>query len=789
MLDLSNLDEIEIDLNEETAWVQAGATLGQLYYAIAKKSRVHGFPGGVCFSVGTGGIISGGGLGALMRKYGLAADNVVDARVMDVNGKILDREMNEDLFWAIRGGGGASFGVILAWKLKLIRLPEKVTVFTIRRNLEGNLTLLQKWENISHQLPKDLFIRAFVQKGVFPPGNDSKRIVGFYFQAQYLGPVEKLIPLLKQYFPEFNLERKDCFQKNITGDAEKECLEVPWIRSVLYFSWRNPNDSLEVLLEKTIPTHKDYHKGTSDFVKAPIPKSGWEMIEKLFTEEERPQMVFEPFGAKMEEISESEIPFPHRKGNLYNIQYFVSWDDNSERIASQKIAWIRKLYKEMEPYVAKSPRTAYLNYRDFGLGANQENYSYFKAKIWGEKYFNANFESNLNKIKIDLSEETAWVQAGETLGQVYYAISKKSKVHGFPGGVCFSIGTGGIISGGGLGALMRKFGLAADNVVDARVMDVNGKILEREKNEDLFWAIRGSGGASFGVLLAWKLKLVRVPEKLTVFTIRRKLEGNRNLLQKWEKISHQLPEDLFIRAIVQNGGSSAGNNVEKQVEFYFQAQYVGLVDELIPLLKQYFPEFNVERKDCFQENTTDGAEKECYEVSWIQSVLYFFFREPTESPEVLLDNTIPTEKNYNKGTSDFVKTPITKSAWEMIERLFLEEESPQLIFEPFGGKMNEISESKTPFPHRIENLYNILYLVNWSDNTENVSRKLYKKMEPYVAKSPRTAYLNYRDFDFGTNQEDYSYSKAKIWGEKYFNANFERLAKVKSKVDPTIFQK
>ncbi|KAM3285270.1 hypothetical protein P3S67_024069 [Capsicum chacoense] len=385
--------------------------------------------------------------------------------------------------------------------------------------------------------------------------------------------------------------------------------------------------------------------------------------------------------------------------------------------------------------------------------------------------------SNLNKIKIDLSEETAWVQAGETLGQLYYAISKKSKVHGFPRGVCFSIGTGGIISGGGLGALMRKFGLAADNVVDARVMDVNGKILEREKNEDLFWAIRGGEGASFGVILAWKLKLVRVPEKLTVFTIRRKLEGNRNLLQKWEKISHQLPEDLFIRAIVQIGGSSAGNNVEKHVEFYFQVQYVGHVDELIPLLKQYFPEFNVERNDCFQENTTDGAEKECYEVSWIQSVLYFFFRKPTESPEVLLDNTIPTQKNYNKGTSDFVKTPITKSASEMIERLFLEEESPQLIFEPFGGKMNEISESGTPFLHRKENLYNILYLVNWSDNTAN----------PYVAKSPRTAYLNYRDFDFGTNQEDYSYSKAKIWGEKYFNANFERLAKVKSKVDPNNF--
>ncbi|KAM3285287.1 hypothetical protein P3S67_024086 [Capsicum chacoense] len=242
--------------------------------------------------------------------------------------------------------------------------------------------------------------------------------------------------------------------------------------------------------------------------------------------------------------------------------------------------------------------------------------------------------SNLNKIKIDLSEETAWVQAGATLGQFYYAIAKRSKVHGFP----------------------------ADNVVDARVMDVNGNIIDREMNEDLL-----GGGASFGVILRWKLKLVRVPEKLTVFTIRRNLEGNRNLLQKWENISHQLPEDLFFRAAVQNGRSSAGNITKKRVQFYFQAQYLGPVDELIPLLKQYFPDESIS----------------CQKVAWL--------------------------------------------------------------------------------------------------------RKLYKEMEPYVAKSPRTAYLNYRDFGLGTNQEDYSYSKAKIWGEKYFKGNFERLAKVKSNADPKNF--
>ncbi|XP_015164125.1 tetrahydrocannabinolic acid synthase-like [Solanum tuberosum] len=214
MLDLSNLYKINIDLNEETVWVQTGATLGQLYYAIAKKSKVHAFPSGVCFSIGTGGIISGGGIGALMRKFGLAADNVVDAR----------------------GGGGASFGVILAWKLKLVRIPEKLTVFTIRRKLEGNLNLLQKWENIAHQLPEDLLIRIIIQNAVSSAGNDTKKHVEFSFQAQYVGPVDKLIPLLKQKL----------------------------------------TDAPESLLEMSIPTKKSYDKGTSDFVKTPIPESGWE---------------------------------------------------------------------------------------------------------------------------------------------------------------------------------------------------------------------------------------------------------------------------------------------------------------------------------------------------------------------------------------------------------------------------------------------------------------------------------------------------------------------------------
>ncbi|XP_074310299.1 berberine bridge enzyme-like 8 [Silene latifolia] len=382
MVDMFNLRSVDVDVEKETAWVEAGATLGEVYYGIANKSKILAFPASVCPTVGAGGHFTGGGYGNMMRKYGLSSDNIIDAIIVDVNGQILDRKaMGEDLFWAIRGGGGSSFCVIVSYQIKLVYVPEKVTVFKVSRTLGQNLTdIVDQYQHVAPKLDHNAFIRLTLD--VTNSTKTGLPINRATFRCLFLGDTETLLSLVSKNFPRLDLQKSDC-------------LEMSWAESVLFYYDFAIGTPLETLINRT--TSSPYLKRKSDYVKEPIPRYGLEKLWKKMIKLQTPQLTFNPYGGRMAEIAADASPFPHRAGNLFKLQYAANW--NVDGKARYYITLTRKLHKFMTPFVSKNPREAFLNYRDIDLGINhQGEKSYIEGMSYGIKYFKDNF-NRLVKIK------------------------------------------------------------------------------------------------------------------------------------------------------------------------------------------------------------------------------------------------------------------------------------------------------------------------------------------------------------------------------------------------------
>jgi FAD/FMN-containing dehydrogenase len=125
VLDLRDMSRIDIDVDGRTAWVESGVTAGDFTVAAAKHGLAVGF--GDTGSVGLGGLVTGGGVGYLVRKHGLTVDNLLAADVVTADGQVrrVDADNEPELFWAVRGGGG-NVGVVTRFQFRLAELPQVV---------------------------------------------------------------------------------------------------------------------------------------------------------------------------------------------------------------------------------------------------------------------------------------------------------------------------------------------------------------------------------------------------------------------------------------------------------------------------------------------------------------------------------------------------------------------------------------------------------------------------------------------------------------------------------------
>jgi hypothetical protein len=160
--------------------------------------------------------------------------------------------MGEDLFWAISGGGGgASFGVVLAYKIKLVRVPAVVTVFRIESDMEQHaINIVYRWQEVADKIDNDLFIRLLLQP--ITGKAEGQKTVRATFIGMFLGDSNRLTSIMNGQFPELGLKKE-------------YCLELGWAESVLWWSNLVNGTAMEVLLNR-IPHSVNFLKRKSDHV-------------------------------------------------------------------------------------------------------------------------------------------------------------------------------------------------------------------------------------------------------------------------------------------------------------------------------------------------------------------------------------------------------------------------------------------------------------------------------------------------------------------------------------------
>jgi FAD binding domain/Berberine and berberine like len=147
VIDLGPMKGIRVDPDARTATAQGGVLLGELDRATQELGLV--VPAGIVTHTGLAGLTLGGGIGWVMRKYGLTIDQLLAAEVVTASGEVVraSEDENPDLFWGIRGGGG-NFGIVTEFEFRLNPLGPEVLagpIFWPMTESPGVLRFYRDW--------------------------------------------------------------------------------------------------------------------------------------------------------------------------------------------------------------------------------------------------------------------------------------------------------------------------------------------------------------------------------------------------------------------------------------------------------------------------------------------------------------------------------------------------------------------------------------------------------------------------------------------------------------------
>lgn len=345
--------------------------------------------------------------------------------------------------------------------------------------------------------------------------------------------------------------------------------------------------------------------------------------------------------------------------------------------------------------------------------------------------------SRMAAASVDPVARTATVQGGATLR----ALDAAAQAHGLAttAGIYRETGVAGLALGGGVGVLMRRFGLTCDNLLAAEVVGADGQIVaaSEEEHSDLFWGLRGGGG-NFGVVTRMEFRLHPLSHVLGGRIVYR-FEDADELGSVYREVMTEAPDDL--QAYLSYSSDSSGKSVSITL-CHCGAQADG---EAAFAQFRRFPRPIAEDVGC---------------MTYLQMQQHW-------------DNSFPSGLlRYWK--SSFLAT-ITEDVLDVCRESIAGQPLPSVHvdLEPMGGAVSRIAPGASAFADR-DAASTLLIATGWTDPQENDTRiawarNTWSAAQPFAKAS---AYVNY--LDQGEEQRT-----AAVYGP-----NYQRLVEIKRKYDP-----
>jgi hypothetical protein len=360
VIDLSQMKSIRVDPRTRTARAEPGLTWGEFDH----ETQVFGLAttGGVVGSTGIAGLTLGGGVGWLHSRFGLTADNLLSADVVLADGSLVtaSAQENEDLFWALRGGGG-NFGVVTSFEYRLHPVSQ-VLAGPVFHPAARAVDVLRFYRDFTATLPDELAVYSGFLTD--PEGNKLIGVVVCYSGSFEEG--ERLVKPLREF-----------------GPPAADMIGVM------------PYRSLQSMFDAAFPDGKlNYWK--SGFIKDLSDEALKTIAEHAALAPSPASMVMvENYHGAYSRVGKSETAYSHRDAH-YDLLILAGWDDPAD--SDKNIEWARSFYNAVRPYLSDKAFPNLMG-QDEIAGQSGEAYgiNYGRLSELKKKYDPANFfRLNLN---------------------------------------------------------------------------------------------------------------------------------------------------------------------------------------------------------------------------------------------------------------------------------------------------------------------------------------------------------------------------------------------------------